>query len=146
MPPSTKDNYPAAALRHFHDAEILRSANSCENALCHYAFSVECSQKALLYWSKHLSKTHHNISTDWENVSPLLTAWALLDGGLAATLPSTSLPPRLYNEHPSRRYHRCYFVTQEELAECQDFAYKMERVIINMMIDGLITDTGGYVP
>lgn len=144
--PSSTDNYPAAALRHFHDAEILRSANSCENALCHYAFSVECSQKALLYWSKHLSPKHHDLSKDWDNVSSLLTAWALLDGGLSAALPSTPLPLKLYDGHPSRRYHRCYLVTTEELAACQNFAHKMEQSIINMMLDGLLTDEGGYMP
>ena len=37
---NAKDNYPAAALRHFHDA-----VHSYENAFCHYAFSVECAQK-----------------------------------------------------------------------------------------------------
>ena len=42
---NAKDNYPAAALRHFHDAEILKNVHSYENAFCHYAFSVECAQK-----------------------------------------------------------------------------------------------------
>lgn len=45
---NAKDNYPAAALRHFHDAEILKNVHSYENAFCHYAFSVECAQKTLL--------------------------------------------------------------------------------------------------
>ena len=35
-PQNANDNYPAAALRHFHDAEILRDADAYENALCHY--------------------------------------------------------------------------------------------------------------
>lgn len=48
---SSSDNHPAAALRHYHDAVVLQSASCRENALCHYAFSVECAQKALLCWS-----------------------------------------------------------------------------------------------
>ncbi len=31
-PQNANDNYPAAALRHFHDAEILREADAYENA------------------------------------------------------------------------------------------------------------------
>lgn len=140
MPVYTNDNYPAAALRHFHDAEILRAADSCENALCHYAFSVECAQKALLCWSNHLPPNGHGILGDWEKVSPLLKAWASLDGGLAAALPSISLPSKLYENHPSRRYQKCFLFTPQELTECQDFAQKMEDTVIYMMIDGLITD------
>ena len=34
-PQNANDNYPAAALRHFHDAEILRDADAYENvSLC----------------------------------------------------------------------------------------------------------------
>lgn len=147
MPPrSTNDNYPAASLRHFHDAEILKAANSSENALCHYAFSVECAQKALLYWSNHQSHSGHRIEDDWPNVSPLLEAWASLDSSLYSALPNTPLPQKMYQDHPTRRYQKCFQITEQELTSCQKFAQEMESTIILMMIDGLITDQGGYVP
>ena len=77
-PQNANDNYPAAALRHFHDAEILRDADAYENALCHYAFSVECAQKALLYWKYQLRPSAHGIDKDWTQVSSLLKIADLL--------------------------------------------------------------------
>ena len=67
-------------------------------------------------------------------------AWAALDGGLAAALPSISMPLKLYENHPARRYQKCFLITPQELAECQAFAQKMEDTVIYMMIDGLISD------
>ena len=87
-PQNANDNYPAAALRHFHDAEILRAA---------------------------------------------------IDSGLASAMPIGIMPPKLYKDHPSRRYQRCFPVTEQEMADCQAFAQSMEQVIMNMLMDGLIT-------
>ena len=146
-PANPNDNFPAATLRHFHDAEILREANSYENALCHYAFSVECAQKALLYWSNHLRSESHSLNQEWqEKVRPLLDAWATLDGGVAAALPNETMPPKLYEDHPSRRYHKSFLCSQQEMDDCQNFSEKMQQTLINMIISGLITDKGGYEP
>ena len=41
--------------------------------------------------------------------------------------------------YPSRRYQRCFDVTEQEMADCQAFAQSMEQVIMNMLMDGLIT-------
>ena len=138
-PQNANDNYPAAALRHFHDAEILRDADAYENALCHYAFSVECAQKALLYWKYQLRPSAHGIDKDWTQVSSLLNAWDAIDSGLASAMPIGIMPPKLYKDHPSRRYQRCFDVTEQEMADCQAFAQSMEQVIMNMLMDGLIT-------
>lgn len=138
-PQSTKDNYPAAALRHFHDAEILREAEAYENALCHYAFSVECAQKALLYWKYQLKPSGHGIENDWKPVSSLLNAWASIDSGLVSAIPVGSMPQKLYEDHPSRRYQRNFDITEQEMTDCRDFAQGMEQAIVTMLIDGLIT-------
>ena len=141
------DNFPTASLRHFHDAEILLDAHSYENALCHYAFSVECGQKALLYWSNHMRpRRQHQIDADWQDVAPLLYAWASLDGGLASAIPTGQMPQKLYEKHPERRYEKCFPITISELHACAAFSKEMEETIISMMIDGLITDQGGYTP
>lgn len=85
---NAKDNYPAAALRHFHDAEILKNVHSYENAFCHYAFSVECAQKTLLYWHNNSTPSKHGIVDDWNDVSLLLQARKTLDSSLACTVPA----------------------------------------------------------
>ena len=134
----TNDNYPAATLRHFHDAEILKEANAYENALCHYAFSVECAQKTLLYWHNNTTPSRHNMTTDWKNVSPLLQAWKTLDSSLASAVPETPLPSKLQKKHPHRRYERCFHVSTQDIVTAREFAQNMEHVIINMILDGLI--------
>lgn len=142
-----KDNFPASALRHFHDAEILINAGSFENALCHYAFSVECAQKALLYWSSHIKSVVHDLDNEWrEKTQPLIDAWATLDGGVAIALTNDVMPRKLYEDHPSRRYHKSFPCSQRELDDCRNFAETIQHTIIAMMIDGLITDKGGYEP
>ena len=142
-----KDNFPASALRHFHDAEILINAGSFENALCHYAFSVECAQKALLYWSSHVKSKKHELDEEWiEKTQPLIDAWATLDCGIVLALTNEIMPPKLYEDHPARRYHKSFSCSQNELDDCRKFAKKIQQTLVTMMIDGLITDEGGYEP
>lgn len=145
---SSTDNHPAAALRHFHDAGILQSAQCKENALCHYAFSVECAQKALLCWSTGKSiedmqssakMAGHGISDIWDKVRSYIKAQASVDGSLASALPDLTLPSVLYNQHPVRRYCKNYPISDENLKECRFFAQEMERTLISMIIDGIIS-------
>ena len=144
---TSQDNFPAAAIRHFHDAEILKNANSHENALCHYAFSVECAQKTLLYWRNRGNAHGHDLDTRWnDKTQSLVEAWATLDGSVSAALPTGGIPTKLNEEHPHRRYYKSFPCSQQELEDCQHFAEKMQQTIICMMIDGLITDKGGYEP
>ena len=135
---NAKDNYPAAALRHFHDAEILKNVHSYENAFCHYAFSVECAQKTLLYWHNNSTPSKHGIVDDWNDVSLLLQARKTLDSILACTVPATPFPPKLAKDHPQRRYQKCFHINKKDMDDAQKFAQNMEQTIINMIIDGLI--------
>ena len=109
---SSSDNHPAAALRHYHDAVVLQSASCRENALCHYAFSVECAQKALLCWSTGKSMediayasrlVRHGIDDSWKKVQDYLKSQASLNCRLASA-----------------------------------FSQEMERILMCMIIDGLI--------
>lgn len=143
-----RDNHPAAALRHYYDAELLRNAKSNENALCHYSFSVECAQKALLCWStgmpesvveKSVRQAGHSIDDSWNKVQLYLNGLSSLDCRLSSALPNTDLPNKLYENHPGRRYWKCYPVTEQEILDCRIFAQQMEQTIISMILDGLIT-------
>ena len=80
----------------------------------------------------------HGIEKDWIQVSSLMNAWAAVDSGLTSAMPIGIIPPKLYRDHPSRRYQRCFPITEQEMADCQAFAQNMEQVIMNMLMDGLI--------
>lgn len=80
----------------------------------------------------------HGIEKDWIQVSSLMNAWAAVDSGLASAMPIGIMPPKLYRDHPSRRYQRRFPITEQEMADCQAFAQNMEQVIMNMLMDGLI--------
>lgn len=144
---SSSDNHPAAALRHYHDAVVLQSASCRENALCHYAFSVECAQKALLCWSTGKSMeeiadasrlVRHGIDDSWKKVQDYLKAQASLNCRLASALSNLTLPAVLYDQHPSRRYQKNFLISEEDLENCKSFSQEMERILMCMIIDGLI--------
>lgn len=136
--PSSQDNYPAASLRHYHDGAVLHAAGCPENALCHYAFSVECAQKAFLLWQHPISYAPRSHSISFSEISKCMLAWATLDGALSATLPTTALPPKLMEDHPSRRYRKEFPVSIQELQDCKTYAASMEQNVITMILDGLM--------
>lgn len=147
MPRDPNDNYPAAALRHYHDGQVLQNAGCHENALCHYAFSVECAQKALLYWrtlsgangtNPALPRMNHEMSIAWTDVREYLMALSSFDGAVAVVMPRGEMPTKLHQDHPNRRYYKAITITQQELDECQKFSAELEKTIISMILDGLI--------
>lgn len=132
------DNFPAASLRHYHDGTVLHTAGCSENALCHYAFSVECAQKAFLFWRYPMPRQYRLHSVTSSEVSKCMLAWATLDGALSATLPTASIPPKLMEDHPSRRYRKRFPISAQELENCKTYAASMEQNVITMILDGLI--------
>ena len=78
----TRDNYPAAAMRHFIDAELLKERGRYDNAMCHYAFSAECVLKSLyeLCSSRSGRALNHGIAEVWEDIKQYYAALGMMDG------------------------------------------------------------------
>ncbi len=134
------DHYPIAAFRHYADAVLLDQNDRMENALCHYAFSAECAIKAIYNWICGKSVTQkvdgHDVDRKvWVKATDNLDLLCAFYPKLSQLL-SFSLPGKLFDTHPDRRYADAYPCTRAELNECAAFVMKLRQVLLLNLLDG----------
>ena len=123
------DCYPVAAVRHLIDADILYTQHRFDNAMCHYAFSVECVLKAFA----SNPPTIHEI----DRLQDLVCVYTELLHPKFALLLGTGKPPlALIQDHPGRRYYSDIAYTDEEMRQAQQFTHSLVDRLIDAELNG----------
>ncbi len=138
MSQDNNDNYPVAAVRHFVDGEILYEQNRWDNSMCHYAFSAECAMKTLykqLCSNKEIN-LGHDIDKDWTDIQQYFSALKILDARAGTMLDQLTIPEKLFENHPSRRYRDDILYTSEDMQKTVKFAKQLIQKIVSMALDG----------
>lgn len=135
------DCFPEAAMRHFTDANILKAEKRYDNAMCHYAFSAECALKAILSASNSLKWGHNLINLNNNLLQVIVTSagsLAFLDSKFSAAVQKNSVPPKLAQNHPERRYFANQSYTETEIEEAEQYAKFLTDQILQMVTDGFL--------
>lgn len=138
---SGMDCFPEAALRHFEDANILKAEKRYDNAMCHYAFSAECALKAILSVSKRPKRVHDLIKLNKNLLQVIFVnagSLAFLDSKFSAAVQKNSVPPKLAQNHPERRYFANQIYTETEIEEAEQYAKFLTDQILQMVTDGFL--------
>ncbi len=138
------DNYPVAAVRHFVDGHILLENGRVDNAMCHFAFALEC---ALKIWYGQLSKhgvnaLGHKAYEEWNNITQYMETLQMLDAKAGVLLAAKTIPKPLYLGHPGRRYAENYPYLQEDVKESEELVDGIIQKIVLDAIDGRIEIKG----
>lgn len=136
----TLDNYPAAAMRHFIDAELLKKRGRNDNAMCHYAFSAECVLKSLyeLCTSRSGRVLNHGIADVWDDITQYYAALGMLDAKTEIILSKETIPDKLFERHPERRYEDDIEYTESEVEQAGRFTGKLVHELVLGMLDGYV--------
>ncbi len=137
---NTNDNYPAAAVRHFKDGKILHQYDRPDNAMCHYAFSAECGIKTLYeqLYSKSGFVLKHGVAKTWSEMLQYYDILRIMDARAGAFLGNRTIPARLFENHPARRYWDNITYTEDDLDQACAFSEQLTRQIISEILDGKI--------
>lgn len=128
------DYYSVAAIRHLVDANLLYENHRFDNAMCHYAFSVECVLKAFL--SAPLRSHQLNILQDLVcTYSELL---ALFHPKFMLLFGIEKIPPILVQDHPERRYFEDINYTEAEMQQVQIFTNSLVNKMTSAVLNGQI--------
>ena len=136
-----EDRFPEAAVRHWLDGKMLHQAHRYDNAMCHYAFSAECAIKAFrnqllqAYTGKDGKRTHE-VEPFWEALTEYYELMGILNPKLSLLIGIGAPPPRLFQDHPDRRYYNDINYTASDLAECEEFVTRLIQQVISAVIDG----------
>ena len=134
------DHYPEASIRHWLDGKTLHQASRYDNAICHYAFSVECAVKAFrdqfLQVYKGKDDKTHNAEPVWESLTAYQELLGILNPQLSLLIGIGAPPPLLFDGHPVRRYYNDSSYTADDLAECGEFVDRLIQQIIFAAMDG----------
>ena len=123
------DCYPVAAVRHLSDADFLYAQHRFDNAMYHYAFSVECVLKAFA----SSPPTIHRI----DRLQDLVCAYTELLHPKFALLLGTGNPPlALAQNHPERRYYTDIDYTDNEMQQAQQFTHSLVDRLIDAQLNG----------
>ena len=136
------DCFPEAVMRHFKDANILKAQQRYDNAMCHYAFSAECALKAILSASNRLIRGHNLINLNANLLQVIFISegsLALFDTKFSVAVQKNSVPPRLAQDHPERRYFASQSYTETEIKEAEQYAKFLTDQIRQMVIDGFLS-------
>lgn len=132
------EDYLVASVRHLQDAKLLHDNNRVENALCHYAFSAECAIKVLYNWSSkqppHSKLMAHDLTENWNCILDNLDTLCAFDPKFQLVCP-TSIPSKLFDNHPSRRYLDNYLCSELELKACEEYVISLHSQIISILLD-----------
>ncbi|WP_311145773.1 HEPN domain-containing protein [Stomatobaculum longum] len=135
------DCFPEAAMRHFKDAKILKDKQRYDNAMCHYAFSAECALKAILSASNRSKRGHNLINLNANLLQVISTSagsLAFLNTKFSAAVQKNSVPPKLAQDHPERRYFASQSYTKTEIEEAEQYAEFLTDQIVQMVADGVL--------
>ncbi|WP_165076037.1 MULTISPECIES: hypothetical protein [unclassified Desulfovibrio] len=128
------DSFECASIRHLIDADILYERHRYDNAICHYAFSVECVLKAFKPKPPRiheLDKLQDLVRAYNELLGLIHPKYILLRG--IGNVPST-----LVQNHPKRRYFRDTDYSDEEVEQGKVFAHSLAERLTNSILDGQI--------
>lgn len=138
---SKKTSYSIAAARHNQDGKILLSTDRIDNAMCHFAFSAECSLKA--FWEAfqemnnrfpkvkfvHKEKELNEFLRDYY----WLTVW---NPTLAFLSGLETIPNILFQDHPDRRYYDNQNYTAEEIKKSEHYSDMLLQRLVECALDG----------
>lgn len=123
------DCYPIAAVRHLIDADLLYTQYRLDNAMCHYAFSVECVLKAFASNPPAI----HGI----DRLQDLVCAYTELLHPKFALLLGTGNPPLILSRnHPERRYYPNIDYTDDDMQQARKFAHSLVDRLIDAQLNG----------
>lgn len=138
MASTNNDCYPIAAVRHFEDGLLLQQHGRNDNAMCHYAFSGECSIKAFLS-QLELNSRSHTVPELLDNVTTYAELVGLMHPKFALLLGVDSPPTALFDGHPERRYavERPYTIPDLQNSQlfCKDLIHRLVIAVVNGQID-----------
>lgn len=145
------DCYPEAAIRHYLDGTLLCQANRYDNAMCHYAFSVECAIKAFVKQFQQIYPVPyrnpiHDVTENLESLSTYHELLGILNPQLSLLIGVDAPPPLLFQDHPGRRYRNDLNYTATEINTCAEYTAQMTQQIISAAIDGKLNYQIGSEP
>lgn len=134
---TNKDCFPIAAVRHFEDGLLLQNNGRDDNAMCHYAFSSECSIKVFVE-QLHLGRKTHDILELFDNISSYAELVGLMHPKFALLVGIAPPPEALFDGHPERRYEANHTYTSSELQEAQFYSKVLVDHVITAVLNGQI--------
>lgn len=133
-----QDNFPIAAMRHFTDASFLRDIGRADNAVCHYAFSAECFIKTFyeVICQADGVNLKHKVENAYVDLVEMYSIVRMMDVRTDILFGQMQLPPKLFDNHPFRRYMKDIVYTDEEMNEIHNFIQKLMEELVLQAIDG----------
>ena len=138
------ENYAVAAFRHLSDGELLLEHNRKNNAICHLAFSAECSLKALWKQIIELDFNSTNLKTLKSHDGEQLQQWlvdycnwcGVLDPRIALLSAFNTIPPVLFSHHPDRRYFLDQDYQDSEIDDVLQYVHQLSACILELVLNG----------
>ncbi len=133
----SQDCYPIAAIRHFEDGVLLHRNGRKDNAMCHYAFSAECSAKAfaeLLHLSGRAQ--NHDAKGLIEDIALYTELSGMLNPKFALLLGMNDVPAVLFRDHPERRYGADGGYSDSDLRESGLYVEKLVNHLVEAVLNG----------
>lgn len=137
------DDFYEAAIRHWIDGKILEEQGEYDNAVCMQGFAAECALKKImdmLHFMDDVKKYGHSGEDLFQDLKVVLSGdmevSALINPVCGLRLSAVSLPPILFQDHPSRRYFKDGRYSEENAEECKNAAYSLIKEMANMYLDG----------
>ncbi len=137
---NTNDNFSVAAARHFVDGELLQNQNRFNNAMCHYAFAAECAMKAMYeqVCANKGRKLGHELAQEWSKIEQYYFTLRILDAKAGTLFSKMSLPDKVFERHPERRYEKDIHYEEEDVEEARLFTGQLIHKIVSDALDGSI--------
>ena len=134
------DCYPVASIRHYQDGYLLETNKRYDNAMCHYAFSVECSLKTLLNQLNQSNKKikSHDIEKLLQNTKLFTNFMRIINPKLVLLINSNKPPHVLFDGHPNRRYSNNIPYSVQDIEKSRKYTYFLIKDIINYILNGQI--------
>lgn len=134
----TKDNFPAAAVRHFNDGVLLMENERPDNAMCHFAFAAECAIKTLygIHYAANPKYLGHNMEKAWEDIKLCYNSMEIMDAGAGEWMGRLQMPDCLFRDHPQRRYGDDVEYSDRDLKQSEKFAEELIDKLIEYALDG----------
>ena len=116
------EDYPAAAKRHWQDADLLQKAHRRDNADHHYGFAAECALKSALQYIGDFKDEHRrwHIEVLWNKMQPT----KFKDGfpGLVSPLSATN---PFSDWHVNQRYNADGTVSEQAIRNHEYWARRL---------------------
>ena len=141
---NNKECFPIAAERHYTDSQYLLQHGRKDNAICHLAFSAECTLKT--FW-----EAYHKMNNSFREVKEVHSEeklndflreyyWLTIKNPSFAFLTDLeSIPSILFQDHPERRYYEDQPYTVSVIEQCRRYAETLLKRLVECALDGQIT-------